>query len=68
MMRIGEDDYGKLPTELRKWNFIDCSNLLQRPLWEKKLLRFLHVQDDSSDQDEEEKQAEYSNANINHFS
>jgi len=68
MIRIDKEDCRKLPRALRKRTFIDYSNSLERPLWENKLLRFLNVSDDSGDQDEKEKQAEYNNAGSNHFS
>lgn len=41
----------KLPRELRKRNFIDYSNSLERPQWERRLVRFLNVENDSSAQD-----------------
>ena len=68
MIRIDKEDCDFLPPELRKRNFIDYSNSLERPLWEEKLLRFLNVPDDSSNQDEKDKQAKYHNVSINHFS
>ncbi|KAL9955609.1 hypothetical protein ACROYT_G036957 [Oculina patagonica] len=39
-----ESDCCKLSRELRKRNFIDYSNSLERPLWESRLLRFLKVE------------------------
>ena len=68
MIRLDKEDCRKLPRVLRKRTFIDYSNSLERPLWEDKLLRFLKVPDDSSDQDEKEKSAKYNNASINRFS
>lgn len=68
MIRLDKEDCHKLPRVLRKRTFIDYSNSLERPLWEDKLLRFLKVPDDSSDQDEKEKSAKYNNASINRFS
>ncbi|XP_078346812.1 toll-like receptor 2 [Oculina patagonica] len=53
----------QLPRELRKRSFIDYSNCFERPLWESKLLRFLNVQDDSSNQHATEKQTDYNNTN-----
>lgn len=44
IIRIDNEDCGKLPKELRKRNFIDFSDPFERPLWEQKLLRFLNVQ------------------------
>ena len=46
MIRIDEADSTKLPKELRKRNFIDYCNLLERPFWEEKLLKFLDFGDD----------------------
>ena len=46
MIRIDEADSTKLPKELRKRNFIDYCNLLERPFWEEKLLKFLDFEDD----------------------
>ena len=49
MIRIDNEDCSKLPRELRERSFIDYSNPMERPLWERKLLRFLNiVPDDSS--------------------
>ena len=49
IIRIDNEDSRKLPKELRKRNFIDYSNPLERPLWEHKLLTFLSGPDDCSD-------------------
>ena len=49
IIRIDNEDSSKLPKELRKRNFIDYSNLLERPLWEHKLLTFLNGTGDCSD-------------------
>lgn len=68
MIRLDKEDCRKLPRVLRKRTFIDYSNSLERPLWEDKLLRFLNVPDESSNQDEKEKPAKYTNASINRFS
>ena len=68
IIRIDKEDCRKLPRELRKRNFIDYSNSLERPLWESKLLRFLNVQDDSSNQEAAKEQIKWNNTNINHFS
>lgn len=43
IIRIDKEDSHKLPRELRERNFIDYSNLFERPLWRHKLLRFLNV-------------------------
>ncbi|KAL9955707.1 hypothetical protein ACROYT_G037067 [Oculina patagonica] len=67
IIRIDKEDCRKLPRELRKRNFIDYSNSLERPLWESKLLRFLNVQDYSINQDVAVKQILCNNTNINHF-
>ncbi|XP_078348226.1 uncharacterized protein LOC144633258 isoform X2 [Oculina patagonica] len=48
IIRIDKTDYNKLPRELRKRNFIDYSNLLERPFWEEKLLKFLNVSNGQS--------------------
>ncbi|XP_078348329.1 toll-like receptor 2 [Oculina patagonica] len=45
-----ESECRRLPRELRKRNFIDYSNSLERPQWESRLLRFLNLQNDSSKQ------------------
>lgn len=50
IIRIDKEDCRKLPRQLRKRNFIDYSNTLERPLWERKLLAFLSAQDDLSKQ------------------
>ena len=68
IIRIDNEDCRKLPRELRKRNFIDYSNPLERPLWENKLLRFLNVQDDSSNQHTTEEQTDCNNTNSNHVS
>ena len=49
IIRIDNEDCRKLPKELRKRNFIDYSNPLERPLWKHRVLRFLGVPDDYSD-------------------
>lgn len=46
MIRIDKTDYNKLPRELRKRNFIDYSNLLEKPFWEEKLVKFMDVPND----------------------
>ena len=46
-----ESESRRLPRELRKRNFIDYSNSLERPQWESRLVRFLNVENDSSAQD-----------------
>ena len=56
-----ESECRKLPRELRKRNFIDYSNSLERPQWENRLLRFLNVQNDSSKQDVKVEQADCEN-------
>ena len=48
IIRIDNEDCRKLPRELRKRNFIDYANPLERPLWETKLLTFLNVAGDCS--------------------
>ena len=68
MIRLDKEDCRKLPRVLRKRTFIDYSNSIERPLWEDKLLRFLNVPDESSNQDEKEKPAKYTNASINRSS
>ncbi|XP_078346807.1 uncharacterized protein LOC144632077 [Oculina patagonica] len=67
IIRIDKEDCRKLPRELRKRNFIDYSNSLERPLWESKLLRFLNVQDDSKNQGTTEVQSDCNNTD-NHVS
>jgi len=52
MIRIDDEDSSKLPRELRKRNFIDYTNPLERPLWEHRLLSFLNVPVNSSNPDE----------------
>ena len=49
MIRIDDADSKKLPRTLRKRNFIDYCNVLERPFWEEKLLRFLDVQNEDGD-------------------
>ena len=49
MIRIDDADSKKLPRTLRKRNFIDYCNVLERPFWEEKLLRFLNVQNEDGD-------------------
>ncbi|XP_073246950.1 uncharacterized protein [Porites lutea] len=49
MIRIDDADSKKLPRTLRKRNFIDYCNVLERPFWEEKLLRFLDVQNEDRD-------------------
>ncbi len=68
IIRIDKEDCRKLPRELRKRNFIDYSNSLERPLWESKLLRFLDVQDDSRNQDTTEEQTDCNNTDSNNIS
>ena len=63
IIKIDNEDCRKLPRELRKRSFIDYSNSLERPLWERKLLRFLNVQDDSNNQQHATKHTIYNNAN-----
>ena len=63
-IRIDNEDGRKLPRELRKRNFIDYSNPLERPLWEHKLLKFLNAEHDSGNQSEEAEQ----NCGYNHRS
>ena len=63
IIRIDKEDCRKLPRELRKRNFIDYSNCFEKPLWESKLLRFLNLQDDSSNQQTIEEQTDNKNAN-----
>ena len=63
IIRIDNEDCRKLPRELRKRNFIDYSNPLERPLWEHKLLTFLNGPDDCGDRgDAVELNCENSNA------
>ena len=54
-IRIDNEDCRKLPRELRKRNFIDYSNPLERPFWEHKLLKFLNAEHTFGDQSEEAK-------------
>ncbi|KAL9955705.1 hypothetical protein ACROYT_G037065 [Oculina patagonica] len=68
IIRIDKEDCRKLPRELRKRNFIDYSNSLERPLWESKLLRFLDVQDDSRNQGTTEEQTDCNNTDSNNIS
>ncbi|XP_078348205.1 uncharacterized protein LOC144633246 isoform X1 [Oculina patagonica] len=56
-----ESECRRLPRELRKRNFIDYSNSLERPQWESRLLRFLNLQNDSSKQDVIAEQTECEN-------
>ncbi|XP_078348208.1 uncharacterized protein LOC144633247 [Oculina patagonica] len=56
-----ESECRKLPRELRKRNFIDYSNSLEKPQWESRLLRFLNVQNDSSKHDVKVEQTECKN-------
>lgn len=63
VIRIDKGDYRKLPRELRKRNFIDYSNSLERPLWESKLLTFLNAPDDSINQDLTAEQSNHNNTN-----
>lgn len=48
IIRIDKTDYNKLPRKLRKRNFIDYSNPLERPFFEEKLLKFLDVSNNQS--------------------
>ncbi|XP_078348383.1 uncharacterized protein LOC144633376 [Oculina patagonica] len=62
IIRIDKESEGrKLPRELRKRNFIDYSNSLERPQWENRLLRFLNVQNDSRIQDDKAEQTDCEN-------
>ncbi|KAJ7382982.1 hypothetical protein OS493_031484 [Desmophyllum pertusum] len=63
VIRIDKGDYRKLPRELRKRNFIDYSNSLERPLWESKLLTFLNAPDDSINQDLTAEQSNHNDTN-----
>lgn len=63
VIRIDKGDYRKLPRELRKRNFIDYSNSLERPLWESKLLTFLNAPDDAINQDLTAEQSNHNNTN-----
>ena len=47
IIRIDEADLRKLPEGLRNRSVIDYDSSLERPHWEKKLLKFLNVRDDS---------------------
>ena len=46
MIRIDNVDREKLPRKLQKRSFIDYFNPLERPFWEKKLLKFLNAPND----------------------
>ncbi|XP_068760701.1 uncharacterized protein [Montipora capricornis] len=46
MIRIDNVDREKLPRKLQKRSFIDYCNPLERPFWEKKLLKFLDAPND----------------------
>ncbi|KAL9955702.1 hypothetical protein ACROYT_G037062 [Oculina patagonica] len=62
IIRIDKESEGrKLPRELRKRNFIDYSNSLEKPQWENRLLRFLNVQNDSRIQDDKAEQTDCEN-------
>ena len=65
IIRIDKEDCRKLPRELRKRNFIDYSNSLEKPLWERKLLAFLNVREDSSNQTAVEEKADRKNIDSN---
>jgi len=69
MIRIDEADSKNLPRELRKRNFIDYYNPLERPFWEDKVLKFLDVQNDELiDQSTTTQQIFYNNNNSNNDS
>jgi len=69
MIRIDEADSKNLPRELRKRNFIDYCNPLERPFWEDKVLKFLDVQNDElNDQSTTTQQIFYNNNNSNNNS
>lgn len=59
IIKIDNEDCRKLPRELRKRNFIDYSNPLEKPLWEHKLLTFLNVPNDSSNRGVREEKQNY---------
>ena len=63
VIRIDNEDCRKLPKELRKRNFIDYSNALERPLWEHKLIRFLNIPEDFRLKREETVEQDYSDDN-----
>lgn len=42
IIRIDKTDPSRLPRELRKRNFIDYSDALERPFWKSRLLKFLN--------------------------
>lgn len=50
IIRIDGTDCRRLPPELRQRSLIDYHNAIERPLWRRRLLNFLEIPDDSSDQ------------------
>lgn len=47
VIRIDEADCAELPPELKQRSFIDYCDILERPLWKRKLLGFLGLPEDS---------------------
>ncbi|XP_020605804.1 uncharacterized protein LOC110044577 [Orbicella faveolata] len=63
IIRIDNTDPSKLPPALQKRNFIDYSDVLERPFWKSKLLKFLNSgsQSVSTDTDNNNSSLEESN-------
>ena len=62
IIRIDQTDCNKLPEDLKMLSLIDYVNIIERPFWKAKLLKFLEAPDESAGNESTEQDNENNNS------